>query len=751
MSNQNIDKFFWSHRNEAMFSIPILYSLINGDSYDDFIHNPDTLAYLNAIDPGYKGGDPTVEAVYKKWYDAFKQVPVDYRRTLLQETISRFNFSGSNKPFNCSFYEDYAKIIGLLANYYDCKTVYNPFAGRATISRFLPEDCSYIGQEIMPLNYEIARYQLKLLGRIGYTIFKEDSLLPPMEEYDMVASAMPWGRMSTGGTFEEYYLKTSALVCKKNAIGFYPESILFRTGQCASIRKQLLKEDAVDCVIKLPSRILWPETGVQTCIVIINYNKVHKGHIRFIDASSFVSSKESTVNLDWERLASYITGSQTDETFVRVVDKESVAKRGVWSVEKYFEKELKKPEGYRAVALIKILDEVRRSHSPESRMVPLYQIADLASSPFDHTLGEEEACLSEYRNYYKYVDVPSILISKIQRLKPTAFNPLHGGVYINQNMAAFTIKKDVAISTQYLLNELGKDYVWKQLPYHGTTIPYISVHDFLEAKIFVPIDKEKQDIDVLQSIQKEQTLRDKVLSSELNVYLDEWGQRQHTLGHAVGDLDDIIDALKSARDANNGVLRDDDKIDTDGTTVKDYYLKLAYAKQRLATLVDHLADGIAWEEPDEIQLIDFIERYKKNHVQHGFVLEIVYSQEDSFLVRFAESRLLDVVENIISNCKKHGFTDNSVDYKIRVEIKSTTQNDKPAVSILFMNNGRELDPTMNPEKVFKYGESTTGGGLGGSRIKLSVRTYGGSVEFLKKEDLNVEGFNAAYKIVLPTF
>ena len=270
---------------------------------------------------------------------------------------------------------------------------------------------------------------------------------------------------------------------------------------------------------------------------------------------------------------------------------------------------------------------------------------------------------------------------------------------------------------------------------------------FLDVKILLP-SLDEQNLGVVKGVQREQAIRDYALSAALDVYLQEWGQRQHTLGHAVGALDDVLDALSFARKTHDGVLRDDDVIDSNGATVKDYFHKLSCAKARLADLADHLADGIAWEEPDEVELIDFLKRYKKDHVQHHYKLDINAGKKDAFKVKFSMKRLVDVVENIINNCEKHGFVEDKNDYVIRIELQEAILNGKPAVSILLMNNGRELDPSMNPEKVFKWGESTKGGGLGGSRIKLTVRTYGGTVEFLKADNLP-DGFNAAYKIVLP--
>lgn len=665
-------------------------------------------------------------------------------------TIDSFSLD-QRCPSNKFVQFDFAQIVAYLARTYKCESVYEPFAGKASFAELLPEHTSYLGQEINTYLYELAKLRLKFLNRLDYDVELGDSFRLFLRG-EMIVSEVPWGVRGSDGreniTSEFFFLKEAARSASKLSMGIYPYGVLFRTGKNEKeIRYDLVKNDLIDCVIKLPAQLYAPQTRVQACIVITNRNKARKGFVRFIDASTFVVPEKTYTRLDVDKLTQVLKDPEWESQESLWISNEDIIRNNtVLAMEEYLPVEIEQPEGSNLVPLRELLVSISKRKPTDKKNVPLIRVSDLASNPYDFTLGEELPKLQPYNRAYEYVDEPALFISKFRPLKPTFFSAKSGGVYINPNLFAFGIKTEKVLP-QYLLNELTKDYVQKQLFYSGTYVLRLTRRTFLDVKILLP-SLDEQNIGVVKGVQHEQAVRDNALSAALDVYLQEWGQRQHTLGHAVGALDDILDALSFARETHDGVLHDDDAIDSNGATVKDYFHKLSCAKVRLADLADHLADGIAWEEPDEVELIDFLKRYKKDHVQHHYKMDIKAGKRDAFKVRFSVKRLIDVIENIIHNCEKHGFVDERDDYIIRIELQEATLNGKPAVSILVMNNGRELDPSMNPEKVFKWGESTKGGGLGGSRIKLTVRTYGGTVEFLLADNLP-EGFNAAYKIVLP--
>lgn len=644
---------------------------------------------------------------------------------------------------------DFARLVGRIAECYECESVFEPFAGKATFAQFLPKQTSYLGQEINPWLYKLAQLRLELLDRGNSTIMQGDSFYS-YQPSDMIVSEIPWGAVGSENQHSEpYFFQEAGVFAKKISVGIYPYGFLFRSGRSEkTARTNLLADDLVECVIKLPARLYAPYASVQTCIVITNRHKVRKGVVRFIDASSCVLPKKEYTRLDVDRLIQIIQGpEQVKDISLLVTNEEILNNNAVLAMENYLPVEMPQiPDGCDLVPLKSLLTSITTRKRTDETEVPLIRVSDLAANPFLFTLGETVPDVRKYEQRLVYVDEPALFISRLRPLKPTYFVAKCGGVYINPNVYAFRVDKEL-VSPQYLMNELTKDYVQKQLLYTGTVIPTLMPTSFLDVRIILPRNRAEQDISYVKGVQEENVRRENILSDELEVYLEEWGQRQHTLNHVVGNLDDLLSLLAAHEEKKGGVLKDDDIISED-ETVKDCYAKLEYTQHRLAQLVDGLADGIAYEPASTIEIIHFVEQYLKNYPHVGYALDPVYDKKAKYEVRFSEKRLLDVFENIFSNIKKHGFVDERKDYVIRVEIKEDELKGAPAVSVLFMNNGRGLEPTMSPEKVFKYGESTHGSGKGGSRIKLSVRTYGGDVAFLLADELE-DGFTTAYKIVLP--
>lgn len=77
-----------------------------------------------------------------------------------------------------------------------------------------------------------------------------------------------------------YYLKqtgTAAIVC-------FP-GIFYRGGAEKIIRSYLLRINAIDAVIQLPSNLFYG-TSIATCILILRKHKGNENRVQFIDASS---------------------------------------------------------------------------------------------------------------------------------------------------------------------------------------------------------------------------------------------------------------------------------------------------------------------------------------------------------------------------------------------------------------------------------------------------------------------------------
>jgi type I restriction enzyme M protein len=197
--------------------------------------------------------------------------------------------------------------------------VYDPACGSGSLllrfAKLLGKDHvrqGFYGQEINPTTYNLCRINM-FLHDINYDQFHialEDTLIhPQLEEYspfDAIVSNPPYSihwigsddptlindeRFSPAGilapkgkadmAFIMHSLSwlspdgTAAIVC-------FP-GIMYRGGAEKQIRKYLIKENKVDCIIQLPDNLFFGTT-IATCIMVLKNSKTDT-NVLFIDAS----------------------------------------------------------------------------------------------------------------------------------------------------------------------------------------------------------------------------------------------------------------------------------------------------------------------------------------------------------------------------------------------------------------------------------------------------------------------------------
>ena len=102
-----------------------------------------------------------------------------------------------------------------------------------------------------------------------------------------------------------------------------PQGVLFRGGKEGEIRKQLVEEDKLECIITLVGGVFY-STGVSACILLLNNKKPskHVGRICMIDASSIYTAQRAQ-NIMTEDDISKVFKLYTD--YENVIDKVKVA------------------------------------------------------------------------------------------------------------------------------------------------------------------------------------------------------------------------------------------------------------------------------------------------------------------------------------------------------------------------------------------------------------------------------------------
>lgn len=155
--------------------------------------------------------------------------------------------------------------------------------------------------------------------------FSPAGVLAPKSKADLafIMHSLSW--LATNGT--------AAIVC-------FP-GILYRGGAEKKIRKYLIDNNFIDCIIQLPTNLFFG-TSIATCIMVLKKSKKDNNTL-FIDASNEFSkatnnNKLEEVNI--ENILKYFKERENKDYISQLVDNEEIAKQDyTLSVSSYVEKE----------------------------------------------------------------------------------------------------------------------------------------------------------------------------------------------------------------------------------------------------------------------------------------------------------------------------------------------------------------------------------------------------------------------------
>lgn len=280
--------------------------------------------------------------------------------------------------------------------------VYDPACGSGSLllkfAKILGKDnvrLGFFGQEINITTYNLCRINM-FLHDIGYDKFDighGDTLTRPQhwddEPFEAIVSNPPYSikwegdnnavlindpRFSPAGVlapkskadlaFIMHSLSwlaangTAAIVC-------FP-GILYRGGAEQKIRKYLIENNYVDCVIQLPANLFYG-TSIATCIMVLKKSKRDSG-ILFIDASREFVKITNNNKLTGENIAKIVaayTGRADADYFTRQVSNDEVAEQDYnLSVSSYVEQENKRE----IIDIIKLNAEIEAIVARENKL-----------------------------------------------------------------------------------------------------------------------------------------------------------------------------------------------------------------------------------------------------------------------------------------------------------------------------------------------------------------------------------------------
>ncbi len=268
--------------------------------------------------------------------------------------------------------------------------VYDPTCGSGSLLLQMKKqfdehiiDEGFFGQEINMTNYNLARMNM-FLHNVNYNNFdikRGDTLLNPMHNdekpFDAIVSNPPYSIKWVGNNDptlinDERFAPAGKLAPKsyadyafimhslnhlsskgRAAIVCFP-GIFYRKGAEKTIRKYLVDNNFIDCVIQLAENLFYG-TSIATCVLVLAKNKT-ENRVLFIDASKEFKKETNNNVLKEENIQNIVDEfkNRTDkEYFSRYVDKSEIEENDYnLSVSTYVEK-----EDTREVIDIKVLNK----------------------------------------------------------------------------------------------------------------------------------------------------------------------------------------------------------------------------------------------------------------------------------------------------------------------------------------------------------------------------------------------------------
>lgn len=286
------------------------------------------------------------------------------------------------------------------------------------------------------------------------------------------------------------------------------------------------------------------------------------------------------------------------------------------------------------------------------------------------------------------------------------------------------------------------------------------INDILVPTNKIVIKNEIYRMNREQSMLKKQQEKFSIMKTE---YINEVRMRKH----------DMRPHMKQLNSAKNLMQYYVDNMDTIGDVEQHFNQQITRfhnALSHLSDLIEHLSDEEQFGEAEQFSITDYFVKLVSESRYYGY--DIIYSFDDEEIEKYLKGKMYEyfehvktsdnaqdenvlkgdlsipkywsyksytmiapldfdrIVQNIMENARRHGFTDSSCsDYKIWINLSVDEKRDMYVID--FINNGTPLPDGMTKERYGLKGErvGVTGGtGSGGYIVKSIVNHYGGDYD-----------------------
>ena len=653
--------------------------------------------------------------------------------------------------------------------------VFNPFAGVASFGINIIDNQTYIGQEINHKTWIVGILRLMAYARLSNAKYEHaDSIKdwPEDLKFDFIVSTPPFGmrlnrhdipyELGQIRTVEEFLITKglNSLTRKGQMIVVVPRGFLSSGLKSRlEVRKNLIKRDALEMVISLPTGI-FNSTNIATSILVINKNKPEADVVKFVNAEDCYTLQNNNKQLDTQSILSQITTS-IDSNIAKTTSIHEIKDNDFnLNPNIYFKREIVVPKGFVIKELREVLSSIKRNINHNDSIGRYIQISDLANDVFDYERSYTDTNVSTLKKNVVQLSKSALLVSKVSlNLKPTHFiKSTEEPIYLSLNIEAFEIK-DKSVLMPYLIHELYNDYFQEQLNSlaSGSSIASVSTKNLLSCRIRVPSLK-KQDEIVDESrkqliLTKEKELKQLKEKFEQQTY-EEFASLKHALGKPIPGINTALEYIYKyiKNNQGGGISLSDVVSQRRQSTLQDKFDVAFNGLQLIQTLLEKGDNGLILEKYPlhNCNIANELKNFSKSYSSDRFSFHIHYDNNGIENVEvLANADLLKVLLNdVLSNANIHAFKKSDLE-KNKVDIFITTLENQ--LYLIIANNGIPFPDNFDQSKfIQKYQKAgnNSGAGIGGFDINRIIEYFRGNF-FLITEKNYIEGYSTIYEFIFP--
>jgi type I restriction enzyme M protein len=648
------------------------------------------------------------------------------------------------------------KLIAYIIDKEQCKNVFDPFCGTASIVHELSKyegSPLFTGQEI---NYKTSIYaRLNVEALYGYDkcIANVNSIRHwNNNSYDAVVSCPPIGLRLTQEELYEARHSTPECPCRS-----YEEIILTRpfycnhakltvtllsTGFCYrgnrgyNVRRDLVEQNLVDTIISLPENILYG-TSIPIIILVCKFGRHQDEPIKFIHAEYYYIGDRRKRTFDYEGFVEMIEGNASD---IAIVSRDEVRQYDYnLNPSLYHKMDFDLKDGQKIVRIEELISPVEGIRVPLSDVGKCVSTNSLSRDFIEVLLNNGK--LSTPSEVGRNVNYRTIDASDEKYLFAYS-NMVESRYGINTDGKGFAYPVDIRV---FKVNEnlVTPEYLAYTLINHkAMSKGRMPLSGYMMLPIVIDCLKSQKDIvakikqQYANYTREEQEADAKRLGVKQNI-----SDMEHMLGTPKMKIDNIIedlgDFMPSQSDYQDLVKALKDNV--------DYMFRLLHFNN--ASINTETLNVT----PNNLHI--FLDQYVKAWSNYGgnyFTLSIKNDLDIDVVLNFDKLLFTVMFDSILSNAVRHGFkkiknfTPNN---RVEISVSAELYNGKPYVILRISNNGNPMSSNFTIKDYItrgRYSAVSGRSGLGGHHVYQIIKAHNG---FLNLDSNKV--WNMVVEVLIP--